>query len=262
MKITGGEAPTMRSSERDFVGALEKGLAVIEAFDASEPRLTLSEVAHKTGLTRAAARRYLLTLARLRYAESDGRLFSLTPRVLRLGYAYLSASPLPKLAQPVLESIGEKTQEVASISILDGNEIVFVARSAKRRIMSASNDVGTRRPAYCTSMGRVLLASRPDAEVERLLRISRPRKFTPKTKTGHRELLREIGKVRAQGYALNDEELEIGLRTIAVPVLGSRGEVSLAMSVSLHSARMSAAQMAQKILPLLQSASKTLSAIL
>lgn len=251
-----------RNNERDFVGALEKGLAVIEAFDPAQSRLTLSEVARKTGLTRAAARRYVLTLERLRYAESDGKLFSLTPRVLRLGYAYLSTVPLPKIAQPVLESIGEKTQEVASIAILDGSEIVFVARSAKRRIVAATNDVGTRRPAYCTSMGRVLLAGRPEAEVERLLKGSRPKKFTPKTRTGMRELLEEIGKVRARGFALNDEELEIGLRTIAVPVPGSRGEVNLAMSVSLHSARMSAAQMVQKILPLLQSGSRTLSAML
>lgn len=252
----------MRSGERDFVGALEKGLAVIEAFGPTAPRLTLSEVARRTGLTRAAARRYLLTLARLRYAEPDGRFFSLTPRVLRLGYAYLSTAPLPKIAQPVLETIGEKTQEVASISILDGNEIVFLARSAKRRIVSVTNDVGTRRPAYCTSMGRVLLASRPEAELERLLKTSRPRKHTPKTKTGYRELLREIAKVRAQGYALNDEELEIGLRAIAVPVADSRGEAALAMSVSLHSARMTAAQMIQKILPVLQSGSRTLSAML
>jgi len=252
----------MRDNARDFIGALEKGLAVIEAFEASESRLTLSEVARKTGLSRAAARRYLLTLSRLGYAENDGKRFWLTPRVLRLGYAYLSSASLPKLAQPVLETVGERTQEVASIAILDGDEILFLARSAVRRILAAATSVGTRFPAYCTAMGRVLLASLPEAEVERHLKAIATQKLTPKTKTGYRELLEELRRARKNGYAVSDEELEIGLRTIAVPVVDSRAKVVLAMSVSLQAGRMSVAKMVREILPELRAGSQTLAAML
>ncbi len=160
----------MEINERDFVGSLEKGLGVIEAFDASNQKMTLSEVARKTGLTRAAARRYLLTLVNLNYAEHDKGLFSLAPRVLRLGYAYLSTASLPRLAQPVLEIVGGRTKEVASIAVFDGTEIVFLARSMNHRIVSATIGLGTPYPAYCTAIGRVLLASRPDAEVEHYLK--------------------------------------------------------------------------------------------
>jgi len=252
----------MASRERDFVGALEKGLAVIEAFDPASPQLTLSEVARRTGLTRAAARRYLLTLAKLKYAEYDGKRFSLTPRVLRLGYAFLATSPLPKLVQPVLETIGDKTQEVASVATLDGTEILFLAHSRNRRIVSVASGVGSRFPAYCTAMGRVLLASRPDPEVERLLKAIKPKKLTSKTKTGFRELLQEIRSAREHGYAVSDEELEIGLRSIAVPVANSRGETILAISVSLQAARMTPAQMVERLLPALESGRQALSPML
>lgn len=252
----------MRANERDHVGALEKGLAVIEAFEASNSTLTLSEVARRTGLTRATARRYLLTLTRLNYAECDGKFFSLAPRVLRLGYAYLSTASLPKLAQPVLEAIGERTREVASIAILEGAEIAFLAHSANRRILSATFGLGTRLPAYCTAMGRVLLASRSDAEIEHFLKRIKPQKLTARTKTAQRELLAEIIRARTNGYSISDEELEIGLRSIAVPVTDSRGEVKLAMSVSLQSGRMTTAQMIQQILPALKSGSQSLSAML
>ncbi|MCL4798586.1 MAG: helix-turn-helix domain-containing protein [Burkholderiales bacterium] len=250
------------SRERDFVAALEKGLAVVEAFGPACPQLTLSEVAHRTGLTRAAARRYLLTLARLEYAEYDGKRFSLTPRVLRLGYAFLSTSPLPKLVQPVLEAIGEKTQEVASVAILDGADILFLAHSRNRRIVSVASSVGSRFPAYCTAIGRVLLAGRPEADVERFLRTVRPRKLTSRTKTGYRELLQAVATARQHGYAVCDEELELGLRSIAVPVGNSRGETVLGMSISLQTARMSAARMVEQLLPVLRAGGQSLSAML
>ena len=252
----------MRRNERDYVAAMAKGLAVIEAFDTAAPRLTLSDVARKTGITRAAARRYLLTLVALSYAESDGKLYWLTPRMLRLGYAYLSSASLPKLAQPVLESVGERTQEVASIAILDGEEIVFLARSAVRRILAAATSVGTRFPAYCTAMGRVLLAGLPDEQVEQHLKRISPTKLTPKTRIGTRELLEEIARVRKQGYAVSDEELEIGLRTIAVPVADSRGIVTLAMAVSLQAGRMSVARMVKELVPALRAGAAQLSAVL
>jgi IclR family pca regulon transcriptional regulator len=251
-----------RSSGRDFVGALQKGLAVIQALGASQSRLSLSEAARASGLTRAAARRYLLTLATLGYAESDGRRFALTPLVLRLGYAYFSSASLPRLAQPVLERIGERTHEVASIAVLDGADILFLARSTRRRILSASIGIGTRLPAYCTAMGRVLLAARSDAEIERFLKATRAKKLTPKTKTGHRALLEAILNARRQGYAMSDEELEIGLRSIAVPVTDSRGLTRLAMSISLHAARMTPAQTVERLLPELRAGAEKLSAMI
>lgn len=252
----------MRLTERDFVGALQKGIAVIESFEAAHPRLTLSEVARKTGLTRAAARRYLLTLAKLEYAETDGKHYWLTPRVMRLGYAYLATASLPKLAQPILEEIGEKTLDVASIAVLDGSDILFLARSANRRIVSVSTTVGTRIPAYCAAMGRVLLADRTDAEIEAFVKSIRPKKLTPRTRVGQRELIEEIARAREQGYAVNDEELELGLRTIAVPVSDSRGKVVLAMSVSLQAGRQSLAQSMRQILPVLREGARRLSAML
>lgn len=249
-------------NDRDFVGALEKGLAVIEAFERNNPRLTLSEVGRRTGLTRAAARRYLLTLARLGYAESDGKLFWLAPRVLRLGYAYMSTTPLPKLAQPVLDRIGERVQEVASIGVVDDGSVVFLAHSASRRIISAATGVGTRIPAFCSALGRAILASRPEAEIEAFLDAHDFTKLTPKTKTHRQELHDELMKVRAEGYAVSDEELELGLRSIAVPVANARGEVVLAMSVSLHAARMTVEKMVEQALPALLDGRQTLASML
>lgn len=252
----------MSADERDFVAALEKGLAVIEAFEPASPRLTLSDVARKTGLTRAAARRYLLTLARLHYAEHDGRHFALTPRVLRLGYAFLSTSPLPKLAQPILERIGDRTQEVASLAMLDGAEILFLAHSKNRRIVSVASSVGSRFPAYCTAIGRVLLAHRSDAEIRRCLKELPPKKLTSRTRAGQREILDAIRAAKESGWAINDEELEVGLRSIAVPVTNARGETNLALSVSLQAAHMTVEQMIARLLPVLMSAKQALSTML
>lgn len=248
--------------DRDFVGALEKGLSVIEAFDRSHIKLTLSEVARRADLSRAAARRYLLTLARLGYAESDGKWFWLAPRVLRLGYAFLSTTSLPRLAQPILDRIGERTQEVVTVAVLDGRSVVFLAHSASRRIISATTGVGTRIPVYCSAAGRALLAHQPDAEVERFLKAERFDQLTPKTKTEPRELRREIVKVRADGYAVSDEELEIGLRSIAVAVPDSRGQASLSLAVSLHAGRMSVARMIEQCLPELEDGRRELAAMI
>lgn len=252
----------MRSRERDFVAALARGLNVIEALGASGGRLTLSDIARGAQLTRAAARRYLLTLARLGYAETDGKRFALAPGVLRLGYAYLSTASLPRLAQPVLETIGERTREVASLAMLDGTEILFLARSAQRRIVSATTSVGTRLPAYCTAMGRVLLASLPDEALEDRLRALKPRKLTPKTRVSMREIRGEIALARKRGYALSDEELELGLRSIAVLVPDARGRAQLALAVSLQASRMTPAGMVEKLLPALQTASRSLAQML
>ncbi|MGC2779050.1 MAG: IclR family transcriptional regulator C-terminal domain-containing protein [Bradyrhizobium sp.] len=251
-----------RKHDRDFVGALEKGLAVIEAFDTAVPQLTLTAAARKTGLTRAAARRYLLTLVALGYAETDGKIFRLMPRVLRLGYAYLSTASLPKLAQPILDRIGERVREVVSLATLDGTEVVFLARSASRRVLSATTSVGMRLPAYCTAMGRIMLAGLSDAEAERLLASMPLKRLTPRTRIDMGDLMAEIAAARTNGYAVSDEELEMGLRSIAVPVTNAQGQVMLAMSVSLQAAHMTVEEMEEKILPELNAARPAISSML
>jgi len=239
----------MRGGDRDHIGSLEKGLAVIAAFSASHPRLTLAQAARKTGLTRATVRRHLLTLEALGFAESDEQHYWLTPRVLRLGYAYLSSTPLPKIAQPILDEIGERTKEVASLAILDGAEVVFLGHSSTRRFVAASTSVGLRLPAYCTALGRAILAHRPEADVERLLANVELRRFTPHTKIAPDEIRAAIAQARSLGYSVSDEELEIGLRSIAIPVANSRSQVQLGLAVSLHAAHMTGDEMIRDILP-------------
>lgn len=244
--------------DRDFVASLEKGLLVIETFDASRPRLTLSDVAKQTGITRAAARRYLLTLTKLNYAEFDGRYFSLTPRILRLGYAYLSSTSLSAQVQPVLERISEETGESSSVAVLDGDDIVYIARSATRRIMSIGLGVGSRLPAYCTALGRAILAYQPEDLLSAYLQRVRLEARTPRTITDKSEFRAVLEATRAQGYALVNEELEYGLRSIAVPVMQRNGKVTIALNLSAQAGRISAEDMKERFLPLLSTASETL----
>jgi IclR family transcriptional regulator, pca regulon regulatory protein len=247
-----------QGGDRDFVASLEKGLLVIEAFDASRPRLTLSDVAKLTGITRAAARRYLLTLTRLNYADFDGRYFTLSPRILRLGYAYLSSASLSARVQPFLEQISEATGESSSAAILDGDDIVYIARSATRRIMSIGLGVGSRLPAYCTSLGRAILAYQPEEAIEAYLRRVRMEARTPKTVTDKTEFRAVLEATRAQGYALVNEELEFGLRSIAVPVVQKSGQVTIALNLSAQAGRVSADEMRERFLPSLSAASESL----
>jgi IclR family pca regulon transcriptional regulator len=247
-----------QGGDRDFVASLEKGLLVIEAFDASRPRLTLSDVAKLTGITRAAARRYLLTLTKLNYADFDGRYFSLSPRILRLGYAYLSSASLSARVQPFLEQISEATGESSSAAILDGDDIVYIARSATRRIMSIGLGVGSRLPAYCTSLGRAILAYQPEDMIEAYLQRVRLEARTPKTITDKTEFRAVLEATRAQGYALVNEELEFGLRSIAVPVLQKNGQVTIALNLSAQAGRVSADEMRERFLPSLSAAGESL----
>lgn len=244
--------------DRDFVASLEKGLLVIEAFDASRPRLTLSDVAKLTGITRAAARRYLLTLTKLNYADFDGRYFTLSPRILRLGYAYLSSASLSARVQPFLEQISEATGESSSAAILDGDDIVYIARSATRRIMSIGLGVGSRLPAYCTSLGRAILAYQSENVIEGYLQRVRLEARTPKTVTDKTVLRTILEVTRSQGYALVNEELEFGLRSIAVPVIEKNGQVTIALNLSAQAGRVSADEMRERFLPSLSAASDSL----
>ena len=203
---------------REFVESLARGLAVIRAFDAERTELTLAEVATATGLARATARRFLLTLEQLGYVRSDGRLFALTPRVLELGFAYLSGLTLPEVAQPHLERLSQRLGESTSASVLDGAEIVYVARVPTRRIMNVGITIGTRFAAAATSMGRVLLTGLDPARLDELLDGLPLTAFTSRTVTDAAALRTELDIIRAQGFALVDQELEDGLRSVAAPV--------------------------------------------
>ncbi len=236
----------------DFVKSLERGLAVIKAFGPDRSRLTLSEVAHATGLARAVARRFLLTLADLGYVQTDGREFSLRPRVLELGYAYLSGLTLAEIAQPLVEELVSRVHESSSISVLDGKEIVYVVRVPTTRIMTVTIAIGTRFPAYCTSMGRVLLAGKSEAELDRYLSEVTLEPQTKNTVTDPARLREVLGEVRCLGFALVREELEVGLASIAVPIRDGSGAVVAAMNVSVNTLRVDPARLVLDVLPLLR----------
>ncbi|MGC5171929.1 IclR family transcriptional regulator domain-containing protein [Microbacterium sp. DT81.1] len=242
------EAPAPAAGE-EFVQSLARGLAVIRAFDAEHPELTLSDVARRTGLTRAAARRFLLTLETLGYVRSDARAFALTPRVLELGFSYLSALSLPGIVQPHLEALSREVGESVSAAVLDGPDIVYVARVPTRRIMSVRITIGTRFPAYATSMGRVLLASLASGEVDAAA--STLPALTERTVTEPAALRAELARVSDQGWALVDGELEPGLRSIAAPLHARDGAVVAAINVSTSSTRDSVEHLLEAYLPLL-----------
>ncbi|MFB7892260.1 IclR family transcriptional regulator C-terminal domain-containing protein [Microbacterium sp. NPDC056044] len=245
----------------DTVQSLVRGLAVIRAFDAEHPELTLSDVARRAGITRAAAGRFLRTLEELGYVSPSagagagaavGRTFALTPRVLELGFSYLSALSIPEIVQPHLERLSREVNESVSAAVLDGGDIVYVARVPTRRIMSVRITIGTRFPAFATSMGRVLLAGLPDAARDELLAASALPSLTERTVTDTGELRSEFDRVRAQGFSLVDGELEPGLRSVAVPLHGRRGEVVAAVNVSTSATRDSVEHVLEHHLPALR----------
>ncbi len=215
-----------------FVQSLARGLEVIRAFDGENPRMTLSDLAGRTGLTRATARRFLLTLAELGYVTTDGKLFSLTPRVLELGFSYLSGLSLPEIAQPHLEALSRELDESTSASVLDNDAIVYVARVPTRRIMNVGITIGTRFPANVTSMGRVLLAAEPEDRWPDALHST-------------------LAEVRRQGWALVDQELEHGLRSIAAPLHSADGTVIAAINVSSTTASATLERIADEFRPAL-----------
>lgn len=216
--------------------SLARGLAVLTAFDEDHPEMTLSQVAERTGQSRASARRFLHTLVALGYVRVDGRMFRLTPQVLRLGTAYLLSLKLPQLAQPHLERLSDATGQSVSAAILDGHDIVYIARVAKRRIMNVDITVGTRFPAYATSMGRVLLAGMSDAELERYFKDANLQRLTEMTLVDPDDLRKAVFQVRQQGWAFVDEELEVGLRSVAAPIHDGSGGVVAAINVSMAAA--------------------------
>ncbi len=239
-----------------YVQSFARGLSVIRAFGPQRPQMTLSEVAAACGLTRAGARRILLTLAHLGYVSMDDRKFSLTPRILELGYSYLSATPLWDLALPYMEEVAETTRESCSVSVLDGADVVYILRLSTHKVMSINLSVGSRLPAWVTSMGRVLLAGLPPAEQDRVLAASDIRALTPHTVTDLGELKRILAQVRADGYACVVQELEPGLQSVAVPIVDRGGRVIGAMNVSGHANRYSREAMLDVFLPPLRRAAE------
>ena len=252
------------ASSGDFVRALAKGLAVIESFDAGSSLMTLSDVARKTKLSRGTARRLLLTLVDLGYVGFDGKRFSLRPRVLNLGFAYLHSQDLWQLAQPYMVELVEQVHESCSIATLDGTDIVYVARvPTSARIMSINLGIGTRLPAFATSMGRVLLAGLPNDQVLRLLEQAAPLpRYTPKTLTDAPAVMREIETVRKQGWAIVDQELEAGLRSVAAPICDAENRPVAALNIGTHASRWPIQKLTQEVLPLLKQAAASISALL
>jgi IclR family pca regulon transcriptional regulator len=245
-----------------YVQSFARGLEVIRAFSAAAPRQTLTEVAARTGLTRAGARRILLTLQTLGYVESDGKLFALTPRILDLGFAYLSSMPIWNLAEPVMESLVDAVKESCSAAVLEGSDIVYVLRVPTRKIMRIGLGVGSRLPAWCTSMGRVLLAGLPDEEVQRRVRASERSAFTRHTLTDADAILAKVQQARRQGWCLVNQELEEGLVSIAAPIVDRAGRTIAALNISGQANRTPPRQMQEEMLPPLQEAAAAISRLL
>lgn len=249
-------------ADKDYVQSLARGLEVIRTFSSYKPRMTLSEVAQQTGLTRAAARRFLLTLVRENYAETDGKYFSLRPKVLDLGFSYLSALPMWEVAQPIMRDVVNSLQESCSLAVLDGLDIVYVARVPTERVMTIGLAIGSRLPAFCTSMGRTLLAGLPQRELAVYYDRVKLERRTPHTVANMVALKDAVEASRRQGYTLIDQELEMGLRSIAVPVRNRRTEVIAALNVGTQAGRTSAETMKTRFLPVLLDAADRISASL
>ena len=236
----------------DFVLSLARGLKVIESFEAATGSVSVADVSRRTGLSQAAVRRLLITLETLGYAEADGRLYHLKPRVLRLGYSYLSSNSLSALAEPVLRRISESLREALALCVLEGHEVAYLAHCGPPRVVAVGVSVGTRLPAYCTSGGRVLLAALPPADFQTFLHTAKLEARTPTTITSKSAFDAEVRRVRAKGFALVDGELEPGLRSLAVPVTSRSNSVVAAINTGIYAARVSSTQLMDRILPALR----------
>jgi IclR family pca regulon transcriptional regulator len=240
--------------------SLARGLAVINAFQERKRHLTIAQISHRTEIPRAAVRRCLYTLMKLGYATSDGRTYSLLPKVLTLGHAYLSSTPLAVSAQPYLDRISEQLHEACNLATLEGEQVLYIARSAiPQRLISVDLSVGSRLPAYCTSMGRILLAALDDDSLHDYLNHADLQAKTSRTLHTPEALWECLQQIRQQGWCLVDQELEQGLRSLAVPVYDSSGHVLAAMNVSTHAGRVPASELEQRFLPIMLNASRELS---
>jgi len=242
------------ASDPDFMLSLARGLAVIRAFGEGKPQLSIREVALATGFSRAAARRCLHTLITLGYATGADGVYELTPATLSLASNYLGSSSIARLAQPVLERVSAQLHESSSVAVLDGDDIVYVARAAVRRILSIGLAVGSRLPAPSTSLGRVLIANLDEAARARVLARIKLTRHTPRSLVDKADFRVELDRIRAHGYAIVDQELELGLRSLAVPILGAGRRVVAAMNVGVHAGRADRQTLVREFLPVLQQA--------
>jgi IclR family transcriptional regulator, pca regulon regulatory protein len=249
-------------TDPSFMTSLARGLAVVQAFSDSRKPQTIANISQKTGIPRAAVRRCLHTLRELGYVDAELNNFSLRPKVLTLGYSYLSSTPLTVSAQPYLNDISRTLNESSSMAVLDDGEVLYVARAATSRVMSVALNTGSRLPAYCTSLGRVMLAHLPPAELEQYLAKTKLRAMTENTVVNQKRLREILADVRRDGYAINDEELELGLRSIAVPVRGASGQVLAALNVGAQAARVSVKQLEKEFLPVLLRGAQELAILL
>jgi IclR family pca regulon transcriptional regulator len=249
-------------TDPSFMTSLARGLAVIRAFSDQRRTLTIAQISHKTGIPRAAVRRCLYTLKQLGYADADANNFSLKPKVLTLGYSYLSSTPLTVSALPYLNQISRTLNESCSLAVLDEDQVLYVARSATSRIMSVALNTGSRLPAYCTSLGRAMLAWMPEDALDAYLARVELKAMTDRTVVSAARLKEILGDVRRQGYAVIDEELEVGLRSIAVPVRGASGNVIAALNVGAQAARVTSRQMKEEFLPVLLRGAQELAVLL
>ena len=246
----------------DFIESLDRGLRVLELFGGGQQPMTLSDLAKAADLPRATARRILFTFERAGFVESDGKLFGLTPRVLVLASSYLASNHVVSVLQPALDKLSSEAQEISSMAILDGNDVVFIARASPTRIFSAGIDVGYRLPAFCTSVGRVLLSRLSDGELASALDKMDLAPLTPFTLTDRKLLLKAIVADRAQGYSLVDREAEPGFRSISVPVRRYDGAIVAAINMGAHVDRVSATEMVERFLPRLRDAAASVKSML
>jgi IclR family pca regulon transcriptional regulator len=262
------KAPTIAEeidalTDPSFMTSFARGLAVIRAFSDHRKSLTIAQISHRTGIPRAAVRRCLYTLKQLGYVDVESNNFSLKPKILTLGYSYLSSTPLTLAANPYLNSISHTLHESCSMAVLDDDEVLYISRSAtSTRIMSVALNTGSRLPAYCTSLGRVLLAHLPEEELDAYFSRVELKAMTEKTVVSEKRLREILAEVRVNGYVILDQELEIGLRSIAVPVRGASGNVIAALNTSAQAARISAQKMAEDFLPVLSKGAQELSILL
>lgn len=249
-------------TDPSFMTSLARGLAVVQAFSDSRKPQTIANISQKTGIPRAAVRRCLHTLRELGYVDAELNNFSLRPKVLTLGYSYLSSTPLTVSAQPYLNEISRTLNESSSMAVLEDGEVLYVARAATSRVMSVALNTGSRLPAYCTSLGRVMLAHLPPDQLEQYLARTKLRAMTENTVINQKRLREILADVRRDGYAINDEELELGLRSIAVPVRGASGQVLAALNVGAQAARVSVKQLEKEFLPVLLRGAQELAILL
>jgi IclR family transcriptional regulator, pca regulon regulatory protein len=261
--VLGSSNPSVKRGDPNFMTSLARGLAVVRVFSDHRDSLTVPKISELTGLSRATVRRCLYTLSKLGYVTSDRRSFELAPKILELGHAYLSSKPLATAAQPILDRLCHAIHESCSIAILEGADVLYVARAAVTlRILSVDLGVGSRLPAYCTSMGRILLAYQSEDRLQRYLGRTEFPMRTKRTITSPARLADELTEVKKKGYCIVDQELEMGLRSIAVPVFGKAGAIICAMNVGTHAVRVPIAELRETIYPRLRAAAEQLSAIL